>query len=258
MRSAEFGVGGDLAKLALRIDDIGASTKVHEQYTESRWLNIGPLKDRRLFGAWGPYREMTVAEWEAVFSLLRKHRAKLTVAVTAAWVESDGSLIEFPEKFPEEAAVLRRGLQEGLIEIAGHGLTHCVRERGLFRQRFFGSNRSYHREFWDWIPAAVHAESVKRCLQILESYFATKIISFVPPGNVYAPATLAACVEGGIQVVNCQKPKIPSPAPALRVVGNESVLPFHDRELVLDGVDWLRVRLEGLPADTQFCFVRDL
>lgn len=245
-------------RIALRIDDIGASTKVHERYCERRWLNFGVLRDRRLFGAWGPYREMTPGEWRAVFALLRDCRAKLTVAVTGAWVEEDGTLVPFPEKFPEEAAALREGLSEGLIEIAAHGLTHCVLENKRFLPRLWGSNRSFHREFWDWVPAATHRENVERALAILEGTFGRPIRSFVPPGNVYARATLEACRDRGVEVVNCNNPKIFPEGAGPKVFGNENVLAFHDRELVLYGVDWLRRKLAALPAGTEFRFVGEL
>jgi hypothetical protein len=247
-----------MSDIALRIDDIGASTKVHERYCENRWLNIGPLRDRRIFGAWGPYREMNPEEWDSVFTLLRSRKAKLTVAITAAWVEADGSLVPFPEKFPEEFAALKRGQKEGLIEIAGHGLTHCVLEDKLFLPRLVGSNRSYHREFWDWIPEATHFQNVNRCLSILREAFGDVVHSFVPPGNVYSAATLRACVEAGIRVVNCNNPKISVEGLGLRVLGNERVLAFHDREMVLFGVNWLEKALAAYPSDTNFCFVSEL
>lgn len=247
-----------MSTVALRIDDIGASTKVHERYCERRWLNVGWLRDRRLFGAWGPYREMTASEWNQLFAVLRKRGAKLTVAITAAWVEEDGSLVPFPDKFPAELEALKLGQQEGLIEIAGHGLTHCVLNQKLFLPRFLGSNRSYHREFWDWIPEAVHFEHVERCLRILRESFGCEIRTFVPPGNVYSAATLRACAKWGITTVNCHNPKLSGDGFGLRVIGNENVLPFHDREIVLDGVAWLEGALLRYPEGTKFCFVSEL
>lgn len=245
-------------KIALRIDDIGASTKIHERYCERRLLNVGFLRDRRLFGAWGPYREMTGQEWREVFGLLREFNAKLTVAVTAAWVEESGELVPFPEKFPEELVALRQGVESGLIEIAGHGLTHSVLQDRLFLPRMFGSNRSYHREFWDWIPEATHFSHVKRAVETLEIAFGKKIRTFVPPGNVYTATTLRACSAMGIEVVNCNNPRTPDPTGKIRVLGNENILPFHDRELVLFGVDWLRRKLTAYPKGTQFCTVGEL
>lgn len=244
--------------LALRIDDIGASTKVHERYCSRRWLNVGILRDRRLFGAWGPYREMTGQEWRDVITLLRERSAKLTVAVTAAWVEEDGSLTPFPEKFPEEAEALREGARAGVLELAAHGLTHSVLKDKLFLPRLFGSNRSHHREFWDWLPDEVHTTHVRRSVETLRTTFGSGIVTFVPPGNVYSAATLRACAEMGVQVVNCSNPRIPDPTGKLRVLGNDGVLAFHDRELVLHGIGWLRKRLDEVPAGTEFRFVKDL
>src|SRR5664279_2377155 len=112
------------AKLALRIDDIGASSKEFLYYTKRWYSNWGPLRDRRLFGHWAPYREMTPHDWRAVFEILSRFGSKLTVGVTATWVEDDGTLVPFPDKFPAEAEVLGEGVTKGLIEIANHGLTH--------------------------------------------------------------------------------------------------------------------------------------
>ena len=240
------------------MDDVGASTKLHERYCENRFLNVGFLRDRRLFGAWGPYREMVPAEWESIFSLLEKHNAKLTVAVTGCWVEASGELIPFPEKFPEEAAALKAGLASGRIEIASHGLTHCVLADKKFLPRLFGSNRTYHREFWDWVPAAEHTAQLKRSVQILRDYFGQPVTTLIPPGNVYAPATLAACRENGIRLVNCQNPRVKDENPSPRIVGNEHVIAFHDREIVLEGVEWLERALRSQAPDTEYRFVGEL
>jgi hypothetical protein len=43
----------------------------------------------------------------------------------------------------------------------------------------------------------------------------------------------------------------------LVIIGDEDVIPFHDREIVLYGTEWLRQLLAQQP-DPQFCFVRDL
>ena len=50
-------------------------------------------------------------EWEAILSILGNHQTKLSVAVTACWVERNGDLIPFPKKFPEEAKVLKEMLR---------------------------------------------------------------------------------------------------------------------------------------------------
>lgn len=244
--------------IALRIDDIGASTKVFERYSKKRFLNIGILRDRRLFGAWGPYSEMTPPLWDEVFALLSSSKAKLTVGVTASWVESNGDLTPFPEKFPEEAKKLKEGLDSGLIEIANHGLTHCVLKDRLFKPRLVGSNRKHHREFWDWLPDETHRAHLKMSQKILEDTFGSKITTLIPPGNVFSQSTVQACEDVGITVINCQNAQGKANSSKVKILGNENVLAFHDRELVLYGVDWLKNQLSQLGAETSHRFVREL
>jgi len=247
----------DNAKLALRIDDIGASSKYHLYYTKRWYSNFGPLRDRRLFGHWAPYREMTAADWLQLYKILERFRSKLTVGITACWVEDDGSLVPFPEKFPDEAAAIGEGLAKGLIEVANHGLTHCVLEdRQYRRRRWYGTNRPFHREFWDWVGADVQLDHLRRAQDILTGYFKTPVTTFVPPGNVYSMQTLEACRQVGIRTLNCERPKLHD-GTSPKVIGDDNVLPFHDRELVVFGTSWLESKLRKLPRPPQR-FVRDL
>jgi peptidoglycan/xylan/chitin deacetylase (PgdA/CDA1 family) len=243
--------------IALRIDDIGASTKFFERYSKQRLLNFGILRHRRLFGAWGPYREMTAGDWHEVFGILRTFRAKLTVAITACWVERDGSLVPFPEKFPDEAAAIKAGVSEGLVEIASHGLTHCVLKDFLFKPRLWGSNRTYHREFWSWIPEEAQRESLRRSMEILSRFFEKDVLLLVPPGNVFSEATVRCAGQLGFKIINCSNPKLQGTSD-LRIFGNENVITFHDRELVLNGVHWLSDVLSSLPLGREFCFVSEI
>lgn len=244
-------------KLALRIDDIGASSKHHLYYAKRWYLNFGPLRDRRLFGHWAPYREMTAADWQQTFKILERFSARLTVAVTATWAEDDGTLVPFPDKFPDEAAALGDGLARGYLEIANHGLTHCILDDGKHRRRpLYGTNRPYHRELWDYVPADRQLAQLRRAQDILTGYFRTPITTLVPPGNVYAVQTLEACRALGLTTVNCERPQI-TLGDTPRVIGDDHVIAFHDRELVVFGTGWLEARLRALPRPPQR-FIRDL
>ena len=128
--------------MIFRIDDIGASTKQFEQYSRYRWANYGFLKRLPGLRAWGVYQELTAAEWEKFLKIFKNHNIKPLIAVTAAWVEKDSSLTPFPSKFPDEAQILKDARKEGKIDIANHGLTHCVVGRHLPAWRH--SNRFYH------------------------------------------------------------------------------------------------------------------
>ncbi len=242
-------------KLALRIDDIGASSKRYEVYSKWRFGNIWFLKHPRFFGSWAPYSELTADQWRLIFDCLRQFNAKLTVGITACWVDGDGSLIPFVEKFPSQAAVLKTAFEAGLVEIANHGLTHCVIGRHL--PRFFCSNRKYHREFWPWLDVRIHFKHMEESQKILRDYFGVQVTTFIPPGNVFSEATVAAAERYGISLINCHLAE-PVLSSAVRIVGNDDVFAFHDRELVLYGIEWLRSELCKHRAGVEYCFVGEL
>jgi len=190
-----------------------------------------------------------------MYDLLEEYGAKLTVAVTAAWAESEGHMIPFPMRFPEEAAALKEGLEQGLIEIANHGLTHCVLKDNAFKPKWFSSNRRYHREFWDWVPLEEQEEHIRRSQDILQTYFKAEVVTFVPPGNVFTDATLGIARRYGLRYVSCDTPR--RIHGRVVIVGDEQVLSFHDRDIVLNGVGWLQ-QLIANQEGKQFYFIREL
>jgi len=244
-------------KIALRIDDIGASTKEYEIYSK-KWFGLGNflfLKYMNYFKAWAKYREMSAQEWHEILFLLRKYNAKLTVGITASWVNYDGTSTKFYEKFPEEANVLKLGMEEGLIEIANHGLTHCVVKNNLFRPKLFTSNRTYHREFWEWLGEELHQEHLKESQKILQDFFKIDVITLIPPGNVYCDFTIDAAKDNGIKHINCQTSD--EKRNGIDVISNRNVFAFHDKEIVEEGLDWFENVLKANQA-SEFVFVRDL
>lgn len=242
-------------RLALRLDDVGASTKRYEVYSNRPWGNWLFLKYLPGLKAWGPYRELDASEWYEALEILRRASARMTVAVTAAWADRADRLTPFPSKFPAQAEALREGVREGLIEIANHGLTHCVLEDNVFLPHWFTSNRVYHREFWEWVPAAVQEHHIDRAQDILQSYFGVPVVTFVPPGNVFTRDTLAIAERHGLRYVSCIAK--PEKVGALAVVGNDDVVAFHDRDLVLNGVGWLRALIDR-QGRAQCCTIGDL
>lgn len=252
-------------KKILRIDDIGASSKEFEIYAEP-WLSIGRysipvpfsnflwFKYIRPFKKWGPYQEMSGNLWKKVLDILVKTKTKMTVAVTACWVERNGSLTEFPRKFPVQAAILKDGVKNGILEIANHGLTHCVEKNKLFLPQPFCGNRRYHREFWDWVPLETQEAHLKRSQEILQDFFGTDIVTFVPPGNVFQNATLSIAKEFGIRFVSCNTKS--AIIDGMVILGNQETLAFHDKELVENGESWLADSINAHPA-CEFIFVRD-
>ncbi len=241
-------------KIALRIDDIGASSKEYEVYSKKTYGNFLFLKYLKPLKAWGPYREMSATEWEKVIELLQKYNARLTVGITASWVNFDGTMTPFDQKFPEQLEILKKGVKLGVFEIANHGLTHCVLKDNKFRPHPFQSNRIYHREFWDWIDEGIQATHLKNSQNILERSFGFKPKLLIPPGNVYSQKTLELCPQNGLEVVNCNTKTDTKQNP--KILSNENIIAFHDKELVELGLEWLEDVLQKNSTKT-FCFVSE-
>lgn len=242
----------DHGPLMLRMDDVGAASKRHEVHGQTRiplgalrlpfpgnllWLKYLPPIKR-----WGPYPELTARQWHEILHVLEARRARLTVAVTAAWVEDEHRLTPFPAKFPEAARMIREGVGAGLLEVANHGLTHCLRRGGAFRPRAFTSNRAAHREFYDFLPAAEHEAHLRQAQAILEDAFGAPVVTFVPPGNLLQDVTVAAACRLGLRFLSYRAPtRLDGLLP---VVGDERGITFHDRDLALGGVQRLRTLLD--------------
>jgi predicted deacetylase len=246
------------AALALRMDDVGAASKRYEVYGLTR-LRVGPLAlpfpGNLLFlkyvppiKRWGPYRELTAGDWQALLDRLAARGSRLTVGVTAGWVEPNGSVTPYPKKFPEASRLVREGAERGLLEVANHGYTHCVLENRRFRPRWFSGNRAEHREFYDWLPEAVHREHLRRSQDILQGFLGRAVETLVPPGNVLSRKTLAAAAAAGIRYVSCLGAERWAPADGLRLIDDARVVAFHDRDVVRGGMAWLERVLSRAPA----------
>ncbi len=221
------------------MDDVGASSKYYEVYSKLPFGvgNFLFLKYLPYIKAWGKYEEMTVAHWVNIIDLLVKNRAKLTVGITASWVNKNGELIPFYEKFPLQLEQIKLGQDLGVLEIANHGLTHCVILEKNFLPKLFSSNRKYHREFWDWIPKDIHFEHMEKSQEILKRSFGTSPKVFIPPGNVFCNFTLDAAIKNGIKFVNCNTPSVTYKS--LRIISNKNIKAFHDKEIVEQGSHFL-------------------
>ncbi len=139
-------------------------------------------------------------------------------------------------------------LPRGLLEVANHGYTHCVLERGRFRPRVFSGNRAEHREFYDWLPESVHREHVRISQEILQDFLGRKVETLVPPGNVLSRKTLKAAAEAGLRYVSCLGAQAWAPADGLVLVDDRRVRAFHDRDVVRGGIRWLEGLRVGAPS----------
>ncbi|MFA5261374.1 MAG: polysaccharide deacetylase family protein, partial [Candidatus Omnitrophota bacterium] len=256
-------------RIALRMDDVFASTKQFEIYGKDTirilgrlwplslisnflWLKYCPGLRKRL-----PYRELRAGEWEQIIKMLLSYNAKLTVGVTAVWVEWSGELIPFFKKFPEQAAVLKNGVEQGVLEIANHGLTHCV--AGRHRPRPFASNRLFHREFWDWIPAETHRDHLRTSQRYLKEYFGCDAVTFIPPGNVWTPDTERFARESGLRYLASTEALSPTgkESNGMRYAGDSEVFLFHDWDIVRQGLGWFKALLESY-SGRDIVFIKDL
>ena len=221
------------------MDDVGASTKHFEVYSKKIFGNFLFLKYLSFFRAWGVYEEISPEMWQEIFQALDVNDAKLTIGVTATWVERDGTLVPFPEKFPLQADLLKAAEDEGLIEIANHGLTHCVVGRHLPKP--FSSNRTFHREFWDWLPEDLHKEHISQSQKIFKSWLGRSPVGLIPPGNVYSNSTVRAAEENGIKYINSSSSM--EMDSHINYIDESMVDAFHDREIALEGIDWLKLKI---------------
>jgi len=165
----------------------------------------------------------------------------MTIGITACWVEYDGTLMAFNKKFSDQLGIIKEGVEEGLIEVGNHGLTHCVLKDNLFRPRLFSSNRVYHREFWDWIPESEHKDHIQRSQDILQGLFKKDIVTFIPPGNVWTEATERFASDCGLKYLSSDKCDLPTGQKrnGIKFLGKDNLIDFHDREIVLYGSEWL-------------------
>ena len=224
----------DFSKLDfdLRLDDVGASSKVYEKYSKKPFGNFAFLKNRFLLGAWAPYKELSVNEYEYLISSVINKKKKLAIAVTACWADSENKLIPFHERFPEQANFLKQADRNGLIRVVNHGLSHCV--VGMHMPKLLKSNRIFHRDFVDWLPEFMHKKIINLSQEILENWLGREIDVLAPPGNQYSLKTIKACKNTNIKYIHSSLNLIPNNS-KLKHVQLSNCKCFHDREIRLYG-----------------------
>ena len=164
----------------------------------------------------------------------------------------DGSIVPFPLKFPEQADIIKEGVQQGLIEIANHGLTHCVTENRAFLPRFFSSNRNSHREFWPQLSWNVLKTNISIAQDILHRAFQQDIVTFVPSGSVFPEDKIAHLTSFGFQYFSSKgaAKKIGS----IFCIGEEDVSAIHDRDIYYKGREWFKTFI----SETSHCHYKSI
>jgi hypothetical protein len=192
---------------ALRIDDFGASSKRYERHR----------------GKLLPYQETSARDLRRLIDWLYQSGSAATLAITACWVTGEGKLLPYAMRFPEQTKEIRRGVQLGVVEIAAHGLTHCIPGRHV-EWRPWRGNRAMHREFIDALPFSQQAWHMvySRCL--LEAMFGRPVITLVPPGNAISDALVDAALELGYTLVTCRA------RGRSRIADDSDHVVLHDRD----------------------------
>jgi len=243
-----------MKKIVFRIDDVGASSKKFEIYSKKIFGNFLFLKRLPIFKAWGPYEELSLENWKEILNYIGENNYKLTIAVTASWVDEKNIKTPFFEKFPAQANIIYDHLKYGNIEIVNHGLTHCVVGRHL--PHFFSSNRKFHREFWEWVPYEVqHSNLIESC-NIFKKWIGYIPKILVPPGNVYSKDTVKICEKLNFKAINSSKKfQVNS---SIKFLDNENVFAFHDRDIVMNGMNWIKNIYKVNSKKFKFNFLHDL
>ncbi len=243
--------------LTVRIDDVGASSKYYNQHGKLIFrhkdipyfffplANFWFLKRIKPFRECAPYQEVTVDEWTRYLDLFERLAIKPIVAITASWVDEESRLIPFPEKFPDRAQLLKQASKVDRIEIANHGLTHCV--VGNHMPSFWRSNQRYHREFWPYLDEGTHREHFTSAQKILEDYFEKSIRIFVPPGYIWSVKTYRALKDTTISAVHSRNYMFDSTESmsgiSYRRDDQDDYLVLHDWDLKEHDCNWLETRI---------------
>ncbi len=228
--------------MLLRIDDFGASSKIFNVYSNKKLkiyrnlsINFGNflfLKFLRPFKAWAPYEEITPQKLIELLDCLKETNNFAVFSVTASWVTLSGRIIPFPEKFPVHSKILKQAEENGIIEIANHGLTHCDNRYFRHVPKLFRSNRKYHREFGPQIPRKIQETHIKHSNEIFLRWLGKVPRIFVPPGNQFTPETVEICKENGIEYINCQILDFTeNNDEKITKLNNDGVVALHDKDL---------------------------
>lgn len=211
---------------ALRVDDLGASSKRYAIWSHSRYANATFLKRLPPWKAAGPYREMQPWELDMLLGFVDRFRARVTLAITACWVERDGTLVPYPEKFPRQAEIIKAAVAKGLAEVANHGLTHC--REGEHLPRWFHGNREAHREFGEWTGFAGACQRLLRAQSIFQEWLGRMPKILVPPGLQFPVGLGDAAGVASLRVWTREH--------------EARCLTLHDRDLIL-GDGWRTLRM---------------
>ena len=257
----------------LRIDDIGASSKEFEYYGKNSVKILGkylPLpelltnflffKKFPLWSGWAKYDELSSDNWISIIDFLDENKIILNVALTACWVNKEGNLIKFNEKFPSQTEIIRDGINKKLIYILNHGLTHCI--PGKHNPMRFKSNQKYHREFTNYLVFDEQLKHLENSQKIIFEMFGFYPRILVPPGNQYNLDTLKSMQKLDMHYIQCNRDKSYQPSDmhlkefGIKHIDNSKVVVFHDKDLVKKGLEYFQT-IDNF-SKTQYLSMRKL
>ncbi len=241
----------------LRIDDIGASSKEFEYYGKNsvkvfgKFLPLPELLTNFLFfkkfplwSGWAKYKELSSEDWIRIINFLSQNNVILNVALTACWVNKEGNLIKFNEKFPSQTEVIKDAINKKLIYILNHGLTHCI--PGKHMPMRFKSNQKYHREFSNYLNFDDQFKHLEKSQRIIFEIFGFYPKILVPPGNQYNLDTLKSMNKLNMKYIQCHRDKSHQPSDYylkkfnIKHIDNSKVEVLHDKDIVTKGLKYFQ------------------
>jgi peptidoglycan/xylan/chitin deacetylase (PgdA/CDA1 family) len=162
-------------------------------------------------------RALTPNAYVKIIDVLRKHKARLTCFITPACIFKDGRIRPWTETSYDEVKtilrILKEGMEEGIIEIGCHGLSHLTIgykppsrwwARVVTLLSMLGLVKyNLAREFYDSkkkkeIPYTSQKKQLEESMNLIEEYFGFKPRAFVPPAHAWDNSTEKAIAEIGM------------------------------------------------------------
>ena len=277
--ASPLSIAFDLSKITcLRMDDPGSSERV---YLEN--FNPGVISD---------------TEWQTILGLLKQQQAHLNVAYVPQWIddgESSNSELYYQGKaihdrkpgrlynswevcyqkkcyhgthdYAAEYSMIKQGVDNGLITILSHGLTHLTTHTDLWlkaKDRY--TNMEWYREFREMVTgkqrsAEYLSRRMKTSRQLLKSAFGREPEVLVPSAHEQTAAIPAIAMHAGFtscssralftqqeSIINNRKIKAfyPNEIAAIHayfLAEYPIIFCFHDYDIYRYGSDWLREKL---------------
>jgi hypothetical protein len=270
--------------LVLRMDDPGGAQNIYSRswsypkLGESQWTAVGAdLKQRnaRLSIGYvaGWVDDGDSARGELLVAGQTPSRVPGTIYDSPAVQYRDlaGHLVGVRHDYTSEFRGIQALRAAGLADVELHGFTHMHLDCGAWAKAPDRYERTaWFRELGGGAEAAIAAlpraeHPVTRGISAMRRLFETYPTTLIPPGDEWTTEALERALEHGLQFVDSYylalrdggrfcwtvhvcAPYLNEPDAAWLDAGLPVVGYFHDRELALEGIDWMRRSLAGWQA----------